>query len=143
MKYRELVVHNFWLKFCSLVLATMTWFTIFAVQRHIRFGELASSTTRVYHGQKIALLRAAGDSTEYRLTPTEISLTISGSPSLLQKIPTGAPLVYLNLTDRPGATVFTKRVEVQAPEGATVVEIQPAEVRVERLGPRPTPLPLP
>jgi hypothetical protein len=133
MALRDYILHNFWLKLLSLGLATLTWFTIMAVQRNIRLGQAGTALSRTLSRQRIIVLKSATDMREFRILPAEVNVTVSAHAGSLQKLTEKDLQVYVNLTEVPDVEVLTKKVQVYVPEGVSLAEVNPPVVRIERI----------
>jgi hypothetical protein len=135
MALRDYIVHNFWLKLFSLVLATLTWFTIFAVQRNIHIGQLGMGASRTFTHHSITVLKLAADNAAYRVTPVDVDVTVTGRASILEKLSDREVEVFISLTDATNALVLNKKVQVFAPDGVSLVKVEPPVVHIERIRP--------
>lgn len=137
MRVRDLILNNFWWKFFSLVLASMIWFTIYAMQRNLRIGQLdpANEMVRIFAKHPITVMRTAADVRSFRVVPSEVDVTVSGPPAIIQSLAERDVEVYINLTDVLDAEGLIKRVQIFTPQNVKTVEVHPADVRIERVRP--------
>ncbi|MEI7729688.1 MAG: CdaR family protein [Verrucomicrobiota bacterium] len=128
MHFRDLILHNFWLKLASLVMATMLWFVIFATQTNLRFSE----STRIMEKHSITVLKSSEDVRATLVTPSHVDVVVSGPVALLEGLSSSDIEVYVDLTDIKEANELIKRVQVFARNGVKVVEIRPPTVTIRR-----------
>ncbi len=85
----------------------------------------------------VMVLKDATDQQVYKLIPGEVTVSLSGSPSVLDNLSSREIVAFVNLTGLQGASGFLKRVEVSAPGSVALYNVDPPAVRVERLSPLP------
>lgn len=137
MRIRDLILNNFWWKFISLVLASMIWFTIFAMQRNLRIGQPdpANAMVRTFVKHPITVMRTAADVRSFRVVPSEVDVTVSGPAAIVQSLTDREVEVYINLTDVLDAEGLIKKVQIFTPQSVNVIEVRPPDVRIERVRP--------
>lgn len=129
---RELVTHNPWQKFFSLLLAALIWSTVhFGIGQDPR-GEEPVGNHRSFQNLPITVLTTASDLTRYQVSPTRVSLTLRGDPYVLERIHPSELEVYVNLTENSPIRM-KRRIHVNVPPGLQVLVLQPEEVQVEPL----------
>jgi YbbR domain-containing protein len=127
---RDLVTHNPWQKFFSLLLAALIWSTVhFGIGQDPRVED-ASGNRRSYQNIPITVLTTASDLNRYQVSPTTVSLTLRGSPEILDQLHPSELEVYVNLTENSPLRM-KRRIHVNVPPGLQVVLMQPEEVQVE------------
>lgn len=131
---RDLVTHNPWQKFFSLLLAALIWSTVhFGIGQDPRTEDLPGNR-RSYQNIPITVLTTASDLNRYQVSPTVVSLTLQGRPDMLEQLHPSELEVYVNLTENSPLRM-KRRIHVNVPPGLQVVLMQPQEVQVEPISP--------
>lgn len=119
---RQLLLHNWWLKLLSLLLAYGLW-TVVAQTPVVEIG--ISVPLELRHLP--AGLQVSGD------IPTRVYLDLRGPSNLLRRLPPEEVAVVVDLTGVSSGNKWfslgAKNVEV--PPGVEVVRVIPAEVRLD------------
>ena len=111
---RNLLLEDFWLKLFSLALAVLIWFTVtFVSQKEVR------TDTRVFFSLPVTVLSAAEDVRNFKVSPSEVQVTVQGDGGTLQNLQSKDIRVMVDLTGVMAARELRKRVEVSAPAGVT------------------------
>jgi YbbR domain-containing protein len=122
---RNLLLEDFWLKLFSLALAVLIWFTVtFVSQKEVR------TDTRVFFSLPVAVLSAAEDVRNFKVSPRAVQVTVQGDAETLQNLQSKDIRVTVDLTGVAAARELRKRVEVSAPAGVTHLRVAPEEVQV-------------
>jgi YbbR domain-containing protein len=122
---RNLLLEDFWLKLFSLALAALIWFTVtFVSQKEVR------TDTRVFFSLPVTVLSAAEDVRNFKVSPSEVQVTVQGDGKTLQNLQSKDIRVMVDITGVAAAHELRKRVEVSAPAGVTHLRVTPEEVQV-------------
>lgn len=122
---RNLLLEDFWLKFFSLALAALIWFTVtFVSQKEVRTDK------RVFFSLPVTVLSTAEDVRNFRVSPGVVQVTVQGDGGILQNLQSKDIRVMVDLTGVMAARELRKRVEVSAPAGVTFLRVTPEEVQV-------------
>lgn len=137
MNLRDLILHNFWLKLASLLLAAMMWYVIAATQTDLRLSQtgIQKNTEFTLENVPITVMKSATDLLPCKVIPTTVNITVSGSPKRLQTLGLHELEVFVNLKDVRQAENLIKQVLVFAPPGVKVVAVKPSEVLIQRSKP--------
>ena len=131
---RHLVVDDLWLKLFSLVLAILFWLTVSVAIQHREASPiqpLASATeVRTFYDLPVIVLSSAADVRSFKVSPSEVEVTVRGTPRVLEDIHSKDIRAMVDLTGVEAAHNLRKRVEVSAPAGVTYVSARPEEVEV-------------
>jgi hypothetical protein len=136
MSLRDYIQNNHWWKLLSLLLATLTWFTIHTgLNRDQKLQDSAISTvnTRVFPAMPITIMTAASDMRGFKVSPERVLVKVIGKEESLRVLQPKDIGVFVNLTGNQDADRLSKDVQVHVPEGVIVVSVVPAQVNVERL----------
>jgi hypothetical protein len=133
MSPRHLILHNFWLKFFSIAMATVIWLAIhYSIHEDVNVNQsLRSEYIRVPVSVKTVL----GDKRVFRITPDEVVVTAVGQDDALLRATRKEIRVDLDLTDFNAAEPATKELKAEAPPDIKVLAISPASVEVLQVSP--------
>jgi YbbR domain-containing protein len=100
MLLRQLLLHNFWLKLFSLVLACLIWFVVRTDLQNARnvandlFDDLEEvAITKV----TVSVLASAEDPRRFAITPAAIEVRLRGRAADLRRLSPGEARVYVDL----------------------------------------------
>ena len=128
MAMRDWLTKDLHWKAFSILMAVGIWLTV-----HRIGGEpptsVSNSTTITYRLPVLAV-SANLDVHTAQLVPPMVTVTVSGSPELMNRLQERQIHAFVNLTDVNLAGNAPQDVEVSLPRGATVVDTDPAEVFV-------------
>ena len=123
---RNLVLEDFWLKLFSLMLAVLLWLTVsFASRKDTVFDQRVLSRML-----PVTILASAEDVRSFRVSPSEVAVTVQGNPKILQNLQTNDLRAVVDLTGIAAARDLRKRIEVSVPAGVTPLRVIPDEVQV-------------
>jgi YbbR domain-containing protein len=137
MTLRDLVLHNFWMKFLSVILATVIWFSIrFWDQAELNlpqspFNQLVQRDYRV----PVQILTQPGDARVFKATPEKIVVITTGEDAVLRNYSWKNFRAYVDMTEIHANEPTTQEVKVHSPAGLTVLNFAPRAVNVERISP--------
>ena len=123
---RNLLLEDFWLKLFSLMLAVLLWLTVsFARRKDSGIDKQVLPKTL-----PVAILALAEDVHNFRVSPSEVEVTLQGNPKTLQSLQTNDLRAFVDLTGVGAARDLRKRIEVSVPAGVTPLNVIPEEVQV-------------
>src|SRR5215510_13567766 len=135
MNARELILHNFWLKAFSLVLATMIWFAIHSnLQPDAAQGAFRPPEIGLY-ARPIMLMTSPDDHTSYMVEPLAVNVKVNGDKDLLAKLNPNDIQVYVDLTAVP-VVHGAFQVDVKLPRNMSLQQVSPSHVHVEPAKPQ-------
>lgn len=136
MSIRDAVLHNFWLKLFSLVLATMIWFAIFSAQNSPRADRpLFGNATVELQRLPVTVMKSAGDLRTFQLDPGTVNVTVQGPRAKAQVLTPADLEVFIDLADANDTVGRTKKILVHVPPDFSVVKVSPPEVRLRPVSP--------
>jgi len=143
MSARDVILHNFWLKLLSLALASLIWVGVrYQIQSEYPFTAARASHPVFKQTLKVRVSTITpGDGRGFRILPREVQVTVLGEESVLRKLAPTNLMVYIDLTDFSSRTPAPVELRAHAPPDVIVGDIQPAEVTVEQISPKPLPMP--
>ena len=123
---RNLVLEDFWLKLFSLVLAVLLWLTVtFASRKDPGIDQRVLAKML-----PVTILASTEDVHNFRVSPSEVAVTVQGNPKTLQNLQTNDIRAIVDLTGVGAARELRKRIEVSVPAGLTHLRVMPEEVQV-------------
>jgi hypothetical protein len=138
MSIRQLILHNFWLKALSFVIALLIWVV---VQTQITGGNLAlvfqprSFGTRSFELQ-LYLMKTANDGRMIHISPGSVSVSVQGEKSAINNLEAKDLVAYVHLAGiellKPNDQIV---VRVDLPDGINLKEIKPPKVRADIVEP--------
>ena len=123
---RHLVLDDFWLKLFSLALAVLIWVTVTFVSQKDAGIEQRVLSKKL----PVTILASAEDVHNFRVSPSEVAVTVQGNPRILQNLQINDIRAIVDLTGVGAARDLRKRIEVSVPAGISQVRVTPEEVQV-------------
>ena len=138
MWFRNFLQNNFWLKLFSLFLALLIWFsvrfyTIYDVQTARNTFKLSSRLDFLL--VPIKVLKSTANTQSCKIDPALVDVTVAGEKSLLQNLSARDIAPFVSLVGEQAVGVFSNQVQVYTPPGVSLMQVIPAQVRVERFRP--------
>lgn len=132
---RELILHNFWWKLASFIVATLIWLTIHSTLQNsspVQPGPISTAFQREFKNLTITVMTRASDRTDFVVVPSVVNVTLGGEPTVLKKISFRDIQVFVDLTEVQEAQGLPKQIHVHVPEGVSVLRVNPQNVRISR-----------
>ena len=136
MAARDIILHDFWLKSFSLVLAIMVWL---AVHANIRTESGAQNPFRLPEQDKfphpIVLMTDPKDQQAYMVEPAYVTVKVNADADVLKKLNPNDIQVSVDLrhaTNFPGAFP----VDVKLPRNVSLQTYYPSHVHIEPAKPQ-------
>jgi YbbR domain-containing protein len=136
MAARDYILHNFWWKLFSVLLAALTWFTIqTALQKdqNLTQSPVVTTSTRSFTAVPIQVLSPAANTNRYRVSPISVTVEVSGAADLLEKLQARQIQAVIDVSEAPEEKEFRKDIQVQVPKEFKIVSTRPIYVSVERV----------
>jgi YbbR domain-containing protein len=136
MARRDYILHNFWWKLLSLLLAALTWLTIqteFEKDQDLRETPVVTSSARIFPAISINLLTAPGTLKRYQLDPATVSVEVTGSADDLSRLREQDIFVYVDIRDAGDEKRFRRTIQAHVPHDMSVGHLSPFSTRVERI----------
>ena len=131
--FRNLFLHDFWLKLFSLALAILIWLTVwFARGRGISPMAALSShdPQQTFFNLPILVRLPASDVRTVEVNPEVVAVTVQGKAELLEDLKSRDIRAEVDLTGIESARGLRKRIEIILPPGVRYTRIVPDEVEV-------------
>ncbi|MEO5802344.1 MAG: hypothetical protein ABIR24_02355, partial [Verrucomicrobiota bacterium] len=135
MSLRSFILHNFWLKLFSLLLATLIWFAIhFWIEGGNRppANPITNPITRQLFRMPVRVLTKPGDDRVFKVDPEEISVFVTGEAAVLRDLTPKNISVYVDVAIIRSARETNQQVKVDVPKGITA-DVVPRTVNVEQV----------
>jgi len=135
MSLHTIFLHNFWLKFFSVLVATLIWLAVDAsLRKGAPPGRYASTeVNRKFPRRPVLVMTGVEEHPALALEPGDVSVLVRGPASVLGNLKEQDVQVFLDLQGhRELAGEF--RVVVHAPPGVTEVFAFPGHVTVRPTG---------
>jgi YbbR domain-containing protein len=132
---RTLLLHDFWLKLFSLVLAILIWVTVsFAIHKEVPPATAltnANSDEQTYYNIPVYLMTTAADVRDFKVSPSVVAVKVRGEARRLRDLQADEIRALIDLTGIEAAPRgLAKRIKVTTPAGITFVQVVPDEVEV-------------
>lgn len=131
--FRQLILHDFWLKLFSLALAVLVWVTVsFAIRQQGSPVSTAGLTIkeRPFYNVLVVAVSSAEDVRGVKVSPNEIEVAVQGDAVIVDKLYSKDIRAIVDLTGAQAAPDLRRRVEVFPPPGIACVRVTPPEVQV-------------
>lgn len=135
---QNLLFRDFWLKFFSLVLATLIWLTVwlFFIRKDVSPARALSnlpSEERTFYNIPVLVMSAAADVRDFKVSPGEVAIKVRGEPAKLQAL-------EKRMHDDPQARDIRAMVDltgIEATQGThkKIVVTTPADITFEQADP--------
>jgi YbbR domain-containing protein len=119
MAFRDYILHNFWWKLLSLLVAALTWLTIetsFKKEAQLRETPVETGpSSRSFPGVPVTLLSSAANAGRFTVTPQAVTVKVAGKLEDLQKLQVSDIRAFVDVTDAEDEMKFRKTIQVQVP----------------------------
>lgn len=138
MSFRSFILHNFWLKLFSLLLATLIWF---AIHFWIESGNPQPQSPIINPGAPqfyripVRLLMQPGDKRMFKVEPDQVIVKVSGEAAVLRDLSPDEIYVFVDLRTVRSARDTNQQVKLDIPNGVALMDVVPRSVIVEEVSP--------
>jgi YbbR domain-containing protein len=136
MAWRELITRNLGWKLSSLVLATLVWLAIYTNSgSNVRLSAIGRGgvASRSFPKVPVSVRVPATCTWRWQVEPTEVALTVSGDPKLVQTLRANDLEVVVDLTGLEDFTTVQWPPRVAAPDGIVIEDVKPPSIRVKKI----------
>jgi YbbR domain-containing protein len=136
MPLRAVILHNFWLKFFSLALATVIWMAIHYSIEHdfaLRESDVKHLVAQKFLRIPVKIVATPGDSRLFKIIPPEVEVVALGEEPVLHSVSPRNIRVHVDLTDFQGRKANDVELHTDVPRDVTVISIHPPVVNVEQI----------
>jgi len=127
---RELFIKDWGWKLFSLLLAASIWLTVHNVIEPKNSTGVHVGSTLTYGNLPVFIVASAADVHLYHVLPDTVSVTVSGSPEAIAVLQANQIRATVDLTGVDAGKDLKRRVDVSAPSGITLINVEPASVGV-------------
>lgn len=128
---RDILLNNFWWKVTALCLAVLAWFGF--QKRDIgEFWPTKTDYTRLLIAHPVTITKPATDTREFKVTPSEVDITLSGDEKLLRELSSSDVRATVEILEYKDHT-NTLEIHVYVPPrgGIKLERLVPDRVQVE------------
>src|SRR5580704_2872950 len=129
---RELFIKDFGWKLFSLLLAAFIWYTVHKIIEEPKAAAVSPANSQVtYDYVPVFIVATAADMRQHGVNSNTISVTVSGPPEDMAVLEANQIHATVDLSDFDDHRKDTdRRVEVSVPWGVTVINVEPAVLKV-------------
>ncbi len=124
------ITKDFWWKLFSVFLAVVLWLTVYKIREEPVVAVAVAGNPVTYDNLPVLVVSTASDVRDFRVLPGTVVVKVSGAPEVMAVLQANQIHPVVDLTDIVAGHNFKRRVEVSTPPGVTLVNVEPAEVRV-------------
>ena len=135
MPLRDWFIKDLGWKLFSLILAVAIWLTVHkileeSVPQTIEPPLPPSPITMTFTNLPVLIVSAAADVREFHVTPSAVTVSVSGRPEIMTALLATQVHALVDLTDIETAHDLRRSVDISMPAGVALVDVNPAEVNV-------------
>ena len=133
---RDWFIKDFGWKLFSVLLALAIWLTVHKILEESAPPPVVvpslppSPVATTFTNLPVLIVSAAADVREFHVTPSAVTITVSGQPEIMTALRMDQIHALVDLTDIEAARNLQRRVDISTPTGVTLVDVDPAEVNV-------------
>ena len=135
MKLRDLILHNFWWKLVSLLVAVIVWSTYYISGGRFLDALTTDDATSRFEGYRPRLLKRQSDIHRYQFSPEEVTVSFSGTREQLDRMTFKDITVYVDVQDYLVGATNLLAVQVRTPPNVKLVSVTPDRLTVQRVEP--------
>jgi YbbR domain-containing protein len=128
---RDLLIKDWGWKLFSLFLAVAIWLTVHKIIEEPKISATSdTASTLTYGNLPVLIVSTAADVRFYRVAPTAVKVTVSGSQEVMAKLQSSQVRAVVDLTDIELVKDWHRQVEILMPPGVTLISVEPQKVVV-------------
>jgi len=128
---RDWITKDFGWKLFSLFLAVAIWLTVHKIYEEPgNASSPAVASTVTFDNLPVLIVSTAADVHNFRVAPTTVKATVKGSAEVMARLQANDLRATVDLTDIESARDLRRPVNVSAPPGVTLVNIDPLWVAI-------------
>lgn len=136
MAYRDYILHNFWWKLLSLLLAALTWLmieTTFKNEEELqKTPVMPGASLRSFPAVPVTLLTSVANAGRFTVVPQTVKVDVTGTQEALEKLQQQDLKAYVDVTDAEDEMQFRKTIQLQTPKDLRAAAVPPV-ASVERI----------
>jgi YbbR domain-containing protein len=131
MAMRDWITKDLGWKLFSLFLAVAIWLIVHKIYEEPRaaFGSAIANTV-TFGNLPVHVVSSVSDVRNFQVAPTTVKVTVSGSAEVMNKLQAEQVHAVVNLTDIGPERDLHVPVEISAPPGVALVNVDPPQVGV-------------
>lgn len=130
MATRESIVHNFWWKVTSLLLAVIVWFVVKAQDTSTARPQVLPRHSYRFRSHPLNVMRDSVDKRPLRITPTEVDITVTTPITETSRLSASDIQTFVDLAEVDPQTRKAP-IRVYVTRGIRLEKIVPTEAMVE------------
>jgi YbbR domain-containing protein len=130
---RDIFIKDLGWKLFSLSLAVIIWVTVHKILHEPNTDAAADTggiSSVTYGDLPVQIVSATADVSDFQVKPKTVKVTINGPSEIIDQLRADQVHAVVNLTDADPGRDLHQAVEVSAPSGVTITNIDPATVFV-------------
>ena len=129
---RDFFVKDFGWKLFSLLLAAFIWYTVHKIIEEPKAATVSPANIPVTYGNvPLAIVATAADMHLFGVNSNTVAVTVSGEKEVMDVLQANQIRATVDLSDfGNNPKDLERRVDVSVPWGVTVVNVEPAKVKV-------------
>jgi YbbR domain-containing protein len=135
MGFSDAILHNFWWKLLSLLLAALTWLTIetaFKNEEKLRETPVVvGPSSRSFPSIPVTVLSSVANAGRFKVMPSTVKVEVRGSQEELESLQMQDIKAFVDVTDAGDEMKFRKTIQLQTPKDVTALTV-PVMASVER-----------
>jgi YbbR domain-containing protein len=129
MAMRDWLTKEFGWKIFSLSLAVVIWLTIHKIREEPE-TPATPGVENTYGNLTVLVVSSAGDVRDFRVAPDAVAVTVGGPANVMAVLQAKQIRATVDLTGLESGHDLRRRVDVSAPPGVTLINVEPPEVDV-------------
>jgi hypothetical protein len=129
---REIFIKDFGWKLFSLLLAAFIWYTVHKIIEEPKAAVVSPDNVPVvYPNVPVAVVAMAADAHIFGVDSNTVSVTVSGTKEVMDVLEANQIHATVDVSGLDAnAKEMSRRVDVSVPWGVTVIDVEPAQVKV-------------
>jgi YbbR domain-containing protein len=127
---RDLLIKDLGWKLFSLFLAVVIWLTVHQINNESSAPIVPVPGRPVTFEKQVLIISSAADVRDFRVAPATVTVTVSGPAEVMEVLQANQVRATVDLTDIVAGKDLSRRVDVSAPAGVTLVSVQPPTVGI-------------
>jgi len=130
--FRELFIKDFGWKFFSLLLAAFIWYTVHKIIEEPKAAIVSPANVPVTYGNvPVTVVATAADAHMFGVDSNSVSVTVSGAKEVMDVLQADQIRAMVDVSGLDEKSKeLNRHVDVSVPWGVTVVDVEPAQVKV-------------
>ena len=129
---REIFIKDFGWKLFSLLLAAFIWYTVHKIIEEPKAAVVSPDNVPVvYPNVPVVVVATAADAHIFGVDSNTVSVTVSGTKEVMDVLEANQIRATVDVSGLDDSSKeMSRRVDVSVPWGVTVIDVEPAQVKV-------------